>query len=70
MPIPDCLSANKGENRCPTQFCCDGKLEVLCGIPDIYLQNMLLTISNGTLSIRLGFTNNMLVLVEWCYQRF
>ncbi len=24
--IPDCLSANKGENKCPTQFCFHGKV--------------------------------------------
>ncbi len=32
MPILDCLSANKVENICPTQFCFDGKVEVLCGV--------------------------------------
>ncbi len=48
MPIPDCLIANKGENSCPPNSALMVKLEVLYGIPDIHLQNLLLTISNGT----------------------
>ncbi len=59
MPILDCLSAYKGENRCPIQFCFDGKVgRSMWNTPDIYLHNLLLTMSNGALSKSLDFNNN------------